>query len=175
MQEIWKNVENYDGIYQISSLGRVKNSKNLIMKTKPSNDGYVRILLYKSGKYKAHYLHILVAKAFIDNPQNKAEVNHIDGNKNNNVISNLEWVTRRENHFHAVKMGLKPVCPTIGKYGSKNPCSKPVYQYDLDGTFIKIWDCREEAANFYGCTPNSIGRCVNGVRRTCKGFIWRNN
>lgn len=173
MSEIWKDIQNYNGLYQISNLGRIRNKSNKIMHTKPSKDGYVRILLFKDGKYKSHYVHILVAKAFIPNPTNKAEVNHIDANKSNNCVSNLEWVTRSENHYHAVKMGLKPICPTIGKFGKDNPSSKPVYQYSLDGSFIKKWDCRSDAARFYKCNPNTISNAVNGYIKSCKGFVWK--
>lgn len=173
MNEIWKAIENYEGLYQISNLGRIKNNKNRIMKQKPSKDGYVRILLYKQGKYTSKYVHILVAKAFIPNPQNKEEVNHIDANKSNNRIDNLEWVTKKENNYHAVKMHLKPICPTYGKHGKENPCTKPIYQFDLNDNFIKKWDCRQDAADFYFCSPNSITRCINGVRKTCKGYKWK--
>lgn len=173
MIEIWKDVDGYEGIYQISNLGRVRNKIGLVLKQKPSKDGYVRILLCKDGKYKAKYVHILVAKAFIPNPDCKPEVNHIDANKSHNSSDNLEWVTRRENHFHAVSLGLKPINPMIGKRGINNPYVKPVYQYDLQGNFVKKWRSREEAANYYHCHPNSISRCMNGVRQSCKGYIWK--
>lgn len=175
MQEIWKTIEGYENLYEISNLGRIKNNKGYIMKQKPSKDGYVRILLFKDGHYKGKYVHILVAKAFIPNPENKSEVNHIDANKSNNKADNLEWVTRTENHYHAVKMNLKPICPTLGKYGGENPCSKPVYQYDLNGNLIKKWKSRLDAADYYSYSPNSISRCVNGHRKTYKGFIWSRN
>lgn len=173
MEEIWKNIDGYGGRYQISNLGNVRNRQGLFMAQKPSKDGYVRLLLAKNGKYKAEYVHRLVAKAFIPNPENKSEVNHIDGNKANNKASNLEWATTYENHQHAVALGLKPICPTIGKCASDNPCSKPVLQYDMDGNLIREWKSRIDAARFVGCCPNSITRCVNGVRRSCKGFVWK--
>lgn len=172
MEEIWKEVVGYNGLYQVSNMGRVRNAKGMIMSQKPSKDGYVRLLLFKDGKYKSEYIHILVAKSFIPNLYNKPEVNHIDANKRNNCVENLEWVTKSENHRHAVNMGLKPVCPTKGKFGSDNPCVKPVFQYDLNGKFLNEWKSREDAANYYGCTANSISRAMNGVRKTCKGFIW---
>lgn len=173
MKEIWKDIVGYDGKYQISTLGRIRNHNGLIMKQKPSKDGYIRILLFNNKKYKAEYVHILVAKAFLPNPKIKSEVNHIDANKSNNTLHNLEWVTRRENHFHAVSLGLKPENPTKGKSYNENPCVKPIYQYNKQGKFIKKWDSRKDAAIFYKCNPNSISRAMNGERKSCKGFIWK--
>lgn len=173
MKEIWKTIDRYGGLYQVSNLGRVRNCDGLVMSQKPSKDGYVRILLYKDGKYKAEYAHKLVANAFIPNPDNKPEINHIDANKSNNYVDNLEWVTRSENHHHAVAKGLKPICPTFKKYGADNPCSKPVLQYDMNGNLIREWKSRIDAAHYIGCDPNSITRCINGVRKSCKGFIWK--
>lgn len=173
MIEIWKDIEDYEGIYQVSNLGQIRNNRGCILRQKPSKDGYVRILLCKDNKYKSKYVHIIVAKAFVPNPFNKPEVNHIDAVKSHNTSNNLEWVTTRENHFHAVAHGLKPINPTIGKHGADNPCVKPVYQYDLQGNFIKKWRSREEAAIYYCCQPNSISRCMNGVRKSCKGYIWK--
>lgn len=175
MIELWKDVEDYEGIYQVSNLGRIRNHSGMVLKQKPSKDGYVRILLFDGQKYKAKYVHILVAKAFVPNPENKPEVNHIDANKSHNTSDNLEWVTRQENHFHAVAHGLKPINPTIGKYGNDNPCVKPIYQYDMQGNFIKMWRSRADAASYYHCKPNSISRCMNGVRKSCKGYIWKRN
>lgn len=173
MSEIWKEIKDYNGRYYVSNLGRIKNNKGIIMKQKPSSDGYVRIFLFNGEKYKGEYTHILVAKAFVPNPSCKKEVNHIDAIKFHNSADNLEWVTRQENHYHAVAMGLKPICPTFGKHGAENPCAKPVYQYDMNGNFLKKWDCRQDAADYYGILPNGISRCMNGVRKSCGGFIWK--
>lgn len=176
MDEMWKPIDGYNGLYEVSNLGRVRNSNGLVMKQRPRKDGYVRLLLFRNGtgyKYKSEYIHILVAKAFIPNPEGKSEVNHIDANKSNNVVSNLEWVTRRENHFHAVAMGLKPESPTKGKSYDENPCVKPVYQYDIHGNFLRKWKSRREAAVFYNGIPNGISCAMNGVHKTYKGFIWK--
>ena len=173
MQEVWKDVVGYNGLYLISNFGRIKNRNGLIMKQKPSKDGYVRILLFMNGKYKAEYTHILVAKAFLPKPEGKSEINHIDANKSNNTLRNLEWVTRRENHFHAVALGLKPENPTKGKSYEENPRVKPIYQYDLQGCFIKKWKSIREPASYFHCDPNSISRAINGERKSCKGFIWK--
>ena len=173
MDEKWEDIAGYNGLYQVSNLGRVKNKKGLIMAQKPSKDGYVRLLLFKDGKYKAEYVHILVAKAFIPNPAHKPEVNHIDADKANNKVDNLEWVTSSENHSHAVALGLIPICPTIGKYGADNPGSKPVAQYDLAGNLIKVWPSREEAGQALGCRRSDICNAINGWKKSCKGFMWR--
>lgn len=173
VKEVWKEIDGYNGRYLISNYGRIKNRDGWIMKQKPSKDGYVRILLFNGKKYKAEYTHILVAKAFLPKPTSKSEVNHIDADKSNNLLWNLEWVTRSENHYHAVSLGLKPENPTKGKRYEDNPCVKPVYQYDMQGNFMKKWNSRREAADFYGCQPNSISRAMNGERKSCAGFIWR--
>lgn len=173
MNEIWKDIDTFKGRYQVSNLGRIRNNKHYIMKQKPRKDGYVCISLFDGNIYHACYVHILVAKAFIPNPQNKSEVNHIDADKSNNVSSNLEWVTKLENHNHAVAMNIKPICPTLGKFGAAHPTSKEVYQYSKNGSFIKKWNCRGDAAIYYNCTANSISRCILGIRKTCKGYIWK--
>lgn len=121
MKEIWKDIEGYEGLYQVSNFGEVKslertktNGKGIvkieekILTQNITNWGYYRVALYKNGTRKYHRVHRLVAKAFIDNPNNKEQVNHIDGNKLNNHVSNLEWCTRLENMYHARITGLIP-------------------------------------------------------------------
>ena len=104
MQEIWKDIHDYEGLYQVSNMGNVKSlspnlkhrkgkPNELIMHKTMSSTGYMHVQLYKNHKAITKLVHILVATAFIDNPENKPEVNHIDGNKRNNAIENLEWVT----------------------------------------------------------------------------------
>lgn len=99
MKEIWKEVEGYDGKYLISSWGRVKNDKDF-MKPYENHKGYLKIGLSKDGKYNKHRVSRLVAEAFIPNPYGLPEVNHIDGNKQNNSFTNLEWVTGEQNRAH---------------------------------------------------------------------------
>ena len=120
MEEKWKVIENYPN-YQISNYGRVKSLKyysnvhkkyydrELMLKEKTNKSGYKYVSLGcgKRGKKKAFSIHRLVAQAFISNPNSYKEVNHIDGNKNNNCVENLEWCTRKENILHAYKLGLK--------------------------------------------------------------------
>lgn len=123
MEEVWKDIEGYEGLYQVSNLGRVKSLERIvcqgkqgqriipekIRKSKHTADGYLEMALCKDCKRKFIRTHRLVAFAFCENPQNKTEVNHIDGNKLNNRADNLEWVTSSENQIHAYKIGLQKV------------------------------------------------------------------
>lgn len=102
--EIWKDIKGYEGDYQISNLGRVKSlkyKKERILKYFFDKDGYKNLTLTKNGKAKKKKIHRLVAECFIKNPFNKPDVNHIDLDKSNNNVSNLEWVNKRENMKHA--------------------------------------------------------------------------
>lgn len=131
MEEIWKDIAGYKGFYQVSNLGRIKslcrktlNSKGVyhtvggrIMAPKKDPNGYLSIILSKNQVTKQERIHRLVALAFIDNPENKDLVNHMDGNKRNNVVTNLEWVTHSQNHKHAFRTGLRVPTDTSG---SKN-------------------------------------------------------
>jgi len=110
MQEEWRSVVGYEGLYEVSNMGRVRSLKecrgksNIILKHN-INNGYSHIDLYKNSSRQHSKIHRLVAQAFIPNPENKYDVNHIDSNRSNNIISNLEWVTRKENMEHCIKMG----------------------------------------------------------------------
>lgn len=120
--EVWEDIKGYEGLYQISNLGRVKCLPKDVVSTKyghvrhyperiastySRNGGYKFVELSKDGKARKYSVHRLVAKHFISNPENKPQVNHIDGNKANNRVDNLEWVTASENIKHAYENGLK--------------------------------------------------------------------
>ena len=115
MEEIWKPIKGYEGLYEVSNLGRVKSLKRWhhprenILKNKFTTDGYYETALLKNGKYKYIRTHRIVAQTFIPNEMNKKEVNHKDGNKLNNCVDNLEWVTSSENQKHAYNLGLQTV------------------------------------------------------------------
>ena len=105
--EIWKNVVNYEEIYQVSNLGKIKSLyKNRILINSLNKSGYYQVQLFKNKQYKQFLVHRLVAQAFIPNPDNKPQVNHINAVKTDNFINNLEWCTPRENMDHAVKYNL---------------------------------------------------------------------
>lgn len=121
MGETWKDIKGYEGLYQVSNFGRLKtlhykgSNKEKILKYGKSSNGYLLATLYKEKHKKVYKIHRLVAKAFISNPENKPQVNHIDGCKQNNNVLNLEWVTCKENIEHSFRTGLQ------GKYKSAKP------------------------------------------------------
>lgn len=167
MKEIWKDIKNYEGLYQVSNLGRVKslprNTNNqykngVIRQNIIRGKGYYYINLYNKST-KLFTIHRLVAEAFIPNPSNLPCINHIDGNKLNNRIDNLEWCSYSNNEIHAYKHNLK------------TPLFKKVNQYDLDGNFIKTWNSIKEAELFYKTTH--IGECCRGTRNQTKNYIWK--
>lgn len=120
MVEIWKDIENYEGKYQVSNLGHVrrvyspctkhKDTRYRVLKPVPTC-GYYRVSLHKNKVGKLFFVHRLVAKAFIPNPQNKPQVNHMNGNKADNSVENLEWATSLENNRHAFETGLNRYHP----------------------------------------------------------------
>ena len=142
-QEIWKDIKGYDGKYKVSSLGNIKSftykSKGKLLKPQEGRKGYLQVLLYKNNKAHPKKVHRLVAEAFLGNFCKKPQVNHIDGNKKNNNVSNLEMVTNSENQIHAYKNKLE----TPRK-------SRKAIQKNTDGVIIKIWMTIREAANHYG-------------------------
>ena len=108
MAEEWRDIEGYEGLYQVSNLGNVRSLRTkAIMKTNITNWGYCQVCLRAHGERKNKAVHRLVAIAFIPNSESKDEVNHINGIKTDNRADNLEWVTRRENIRHAYKSGLR--------------------------------------------------------------------
>lgn len=132
MEEIWKDIEGYEGKYMISSCGNVKSinyhgghREKILMPN--MNTGYPYVVLCKEGKIKHMAIHRLVAKAFVPNPLMKPQVNHIDGNKRNNSFENLEWVTQLENNLHAYRVLKKH--PMRGYKYDKNKNSKKVKQF----------------------------------------------
>ena len=181
MQEIWKDIEDYEGLYQVSNLGRLmslnyrKTGKAKLRKLNERKDGYQMVLLSKNGKKDLFFIHRLVAEAFLPNPENKPQVNHKiegdEGKKINIVYLNedgtidykkttIEWVTVKENI----------------NYGTHNQRaakiqSKAVLQFTLDGEFVREWSSMSECER-NGFRKSAVCRCCNGKLPHYKGFLW---
>lgn len=172
MEEVWKDVVGYEGLYQVSNLGRVKSLKsNQLLKPKIAKDGYVQIVLYNNNR-KTLYIHRLVASAFLDNPKDKAEVNHIDNNPSNNRLDNLEWVTHKENMEWSVKQGRKKITDETRRKMeyAKIKKRKPVIGTDENG--IKYVFCKLEDVELFGFDSKNVSKCCKGKTKTVKGFTW---
>lgn len=164
-EEIWKDIKGYEGLYKISSKGRVKSLKRNTTKggiMKNIKKTYYVICLSKKGVAKYHQIHRLIAKAFIPNPNKKPQVNHIDGNKFNNEISNLEWVTVSENIKHAYKNKLHIPRKGDNAYNSKLK----------DKDIVDIFNLRKqgllhrEIAEIYNVSRQHIGDLLNLNQRS---------
>lgn len=174
--EIWKAIKGYEGLYEVSNLGNVKTLKNnKVLKPYISNAKYLLVSLYKNGKRKHKTIHRLVAEAFIPNIENKTQVNHIDGNKQNNNVKNLEWTSASENLKHAYAIGIKKVSSknytTIKK--AQETCKRKIIQYDLQGNFIRKWNSLKEAGTKLNIVSQNISKVCMGQRNKAGGFIWR--
>jgi hypothetical protein len=174
----WKDVIGFEGLYQVNQFGDIKslgnglstnslNNKERILK--PQKKRYLTVKLSKDGNYYYKTIHRLVAEAFIENKENKPQVNHIDGNKYNNHVNNLEWNTAKENIQHSVRTGLQ-----INKKGLENTCSKQILQYDLDNNLIKEWGSLREITRETGFNRTGIVGCCKKRKkfRTAYGYQW---
>lgn len=174
--EIWKDIKGYEGIYQVSSEGRVRSLdrigergyryKGKILTPRPNKRGYMWVVLV--GKNYA--VHRLVAQTFIPNPNNYPIVNHKDENPSNNCVENLEWCDAKYNCNYGT--ANKRRGETLG-YDKDNPYSKSVLQYTKEGVLIKKWDSQAEAARQLGVRQGNISSCCMGLRCTAYGFIWK--
>ena len=157
--EHWKDIDGYEGKYQISNLGNVKSLHGIGMLLTPykKKNGYLSVKIIKNGKYKHHMIHRLVALAFVSNPKSKPNINHIDFNQTNNIPSNLEWCTQRENIWHTVNHGRNN--PTIGEThpSAKLKESDVIKIRKMVGSGIS----QRSVAKIYNVTSVNIGRICN--------------
>jgi len=173
MKEKWKDIENYEGLYQISNLGRVRrtdNGKERLLKPFLIK-GYYVVRLSKKGIAKNKSMHRLIAKAFIPNEKKYNIVDHINGIKTDNRIENLEWVTAKENTIRAWKKGL---CHQYykGKFGKEHIKSKKILQIK-DNKIINEYFGSYEAERKTGIWHSSINECCKNKRKTAGGFKWK--
>lgn len=163
----WRDVVGYEGLYVVSNDGYVKGVKTgKILKFSHTYNGYPRVKLYMDAKGKEKLVHRIVADAFVDNHDNKPQVNHKNGIKSDNHIGNLEWVTQSENLSHAAKSGLID----ISKMTSVT--SKRVIQKDMGGKILRIWDSMSEAAREMGLQVANISNCCSGRIKSTGGYKW---
>ena len=149
--------------YEVSNLGKVRNIKSgRILKSHLNHNGYLKHSLYKHDKQKELFLHRIIAIAFIDNPGKKPQVNHIDENKLNNDLSNLEWCTERENLIHGTR--TKRVAEKL---------SQKVIQLDLNDNILNVFKSMGQAERETGVPRSGISACCNGKRKSAGRFKWR--
>lgn len=177
MEEIWKDIPGYESCYQASNTGRIRSKKRYVYRGYSKNgleifqrvderilslhslpNGYLSIMLHQDGKTKRMLVHRIVAMLFVSNPDKKPDVNHIDGNRANNIYTNLEWCTQRENVLHASR-----TLHTLTYHG------KPVRCVETGETFPSI----RKAAEKYGVADTNLCNAIKGKRQTrCAGYHW---
>lgn len=189
-QEIWKEVKSLSSVFFVSNTGKVKRAsfiksngarcKERLLIQKLCKNGYY--MVYSKKKY--HLVHRLIAIAFIPNPENKPEIDHINTIRTDNRIENLRWVTHKENCNNPISLKKFGYTPTIeqrkhlseinkGKWaGSKNGNSRKVLQFSKDGKFIRQWDCIIDAARAVNIYPTAIVKCCRKTNKTAKGYKW---
>lgn len=161
----WKIIKDFPS-YMISDKGEVKSlnfngtKREQILKPIYNKKGYLCVSLYENRKIRSRLIHRLVAQSFLPNPDNKPQVNHIDGNKENNSVSNLEWCNNSENQLHAYKIGL-------------NKNIKSVLQFDKRGNFIKEWSSMAIAAKTLGIDIAHLQRACKNPTYSSGGYRWR--
>ena len=181
MIEIWRDIKDYEGLYQVSNWGRVKSLnyrrtvKERVLKPNKHKSGYLQVTLCKNGKLKHYLVHRLVTEAFLENPDNLPQVNHKDEDKTNNFVGtpendykdgNLEWCDIKYNINYGTHNERCVKANTNGKL------SKPVLQFSKSGDLIREWESIRECGR-NGFNVTDIILCCKGRHKTHKGFIWK--
>lgn len=161
MEEIWKDIRGYEGLYQVSNYGNIvsmhhrwgKRYISIPIHKHITKKGYERVGLYKNATHKLFMVHRLVMNAFNPTLNENLEINHKNRIRNDNRLDNLEWLTHDDNI----------------KYSK----GKTIYQYDTKGNFIKTWHCIMDAERDLKIDHRQICDCLNGKQKTCHGYIWK--
>lgn len=170
--EIWKDIKDYEGLYQVSNYGNVRSlikrtGSIIILKPDKTQSGYFRVTLCKNYERKRYMVHRLVAEAFIPNPNNLPQVNHKDENKTNNRLDNLEWCTPKYN----INYGT-----CIKRFSEKminnKKISKIVIQFTKCGEFINEYPSVSECGR-NGFNIGAVAACCRGILKSHKGYIWK--
>ena len=155
-----KDVVGYEGLYAVTSCGRVWSYRNERFLTPGHDkDGYFQVNLYKNGKRKTYKVHRLVAETYLPNPENLSQINHKDENKTNNCLQNLEWCDAKYNNNYGT---------SVERRSAK--CKKPILQFDLDGNFIREWPSATDVGSEVRI---NIVHCLKGDIKTSLGYIWK--
>ena len=176
MNEVWKDIKGYEGMYQCSSLGNIRSLDRIVickngridhkigttMKLRQNKNGYMQIGLTKHNVRKMTYVHRLIAETFIENPDNKSQINHKDGDKLNNSVENLEWVTASENLKHSYENLNRTI--NSGKH-------RKIKGYDEDGELIFMCPSLEKCAKWIGLSPTQTRRLIENQKRTKEGVL----
>ena len=179
MNEIWKEVLGYEGLYEVSNLGRVKSlnykghkGKRGFLTPFKDSSGHLNVKLYKKGVGCHRGVHFLMAQVFIPNPENKPEVHHIDGKPQNNRIENLKWVTPQEHMLLHNEEGTRN--KKISEKLTNGKTSKKVAQYtfDLPCDLIRVFPSIHEAERQTGILKGDICRVCKGERKSAYGYQW---
>ena len=180
MEEIWKDIKGYEGRYQVSNLGMIRNRKGRILKLSLSRKkyGYVKVSLSKNNIQSTYLVHRLVGEAFLPNPDNKPEVGHSDCNRSNNCVDNLYWCTHPENmsnpttiaNMHHQRKDGKAVKPKRKRRGYY---VKEISQYTKSGEFVRTWHSMHQIERELKIYHSEISEACKRKRKTAGGYVWR--
>ncbi len=170
MKEIWKDVQNFEGLYQVSNLGRIKSFRKstkygcqneYILKPSIANNGYAQVTLYNNTARHKFLVHRLIASAFIPNPDNLPQINHKDENRLNNCVSNLEWCTAEYNNAYGT-----------ARLRAVDTRSKPIEQLSFDGNVLAVYRSARIASQILGIRKGTLVNAIN-AHTQCQGYFWR--